>query len=142
MPVAREHLEELRRLLQQADSSADYPLLAGLDLDAYLDKLLNRAEIVTIRDGERLQGFAAYYCNDLVSRVAFLSMMAVAPEARGRGIGKRLLETFLADARRRGFRSCRLEVHPDNRVARQLYERNGFVARARPGVLCLMERVL
>lgn len=142
MPVDTDELEEVRRLLQQAESAAEYPLLGGLDLDVYLDKLLHRAEIITIRRHNRLHGFAAYYCNDLASRVAFLSMMAVAPEARGQGLGKALLEAVLAEARTRGFHACRLEVHPDNLVARQLYQRSGFVLRAGGGVLCSMERVL
>lgn len=44
----------------------------------------------------------------------------------GTGLGTALLEAALTDAQRRGCARMLLGVHPDNRRARQFYERNGF----------------
>jgi RimJ/RimL family protein N-acetyltransferase len=53
--------------------------------------------------------------------------MGLLPEWRGRGVGRRLLEATLAQARRSGFKRIELDVHADNPRAIALYERAGFV---------------
>lgn len=52
--------------------------------------------------------------------------IAVADEARGRGVGRAILEELLAEAGRRGVRELFLDVRIDNDVARRLYESVGF----------------
>jgi len=52
--------------------------------------------------------------------------IGVAPDARGLGVGKRLMETFEMVARGKGMKSLRLSVYRSNMVARRLYERNGW----------------
>src|SRR5262249_33770138 len=49
------------------------------------------------------------------------------PPPRGRGLGAGLMVALLREARRRGARSCGLEVRTDNLAARALYARLGFV---------------
>lgn len=53
--------------------------------------------------------------------------MGLLPEWRGRGIGRRLLEATLAQARRSGFKRIELDVYADNQRAIALYEKAGFV---------------
>jgi RimJ/RimL family protein N-acetyltransferase len=53
--------------------------------------------------------------------------MGLLPAWRGRGIGRRLLEATLAQARRFGFKRIELDVHADNPRAIALYEKAGFV---------------
>jgi ribosomal protein S18 acetylase RimI-like enzyme len=52
--------------------------------------------------------------------------IGVSPNARGAGIGIRLLQEFEAKARELQMRSVRLSVYPDNFAARRLYERCGW----------------
>lgn len=54
--------------------------------------------------------------------------IAVAPEARGGGIGTRLLQRLQQFAAEEGYRQLRLDVIDTNPAARRLYERLGFVA--------------
>lgn len=54
--------------------------------------------------------------------------IAVAPGARGRGIGTALITALCREAKRRGYPAARLEVIEGNPRARALYEREGFVA--------------
>ena len=54
--------------------------------------------------------------------------IAVAPEARGRGVGTALIDALCREAARRGYQAIRLEVIDANPRARALYEREGFIA--------------
>ena len=48
------------------------------------------------------------------------------PEWRGQGVGHRMMEAFLEQARLAGIRSVALEVWGENQPARRVYERAGF----------------
>jgi ribosomal-protein-alanine N-acetyltransferase len=52
--------------------------------------------------------------------------VAVAPAARGRGVGRVLVDAGLAEAARRGAATVYLEVRESNAVARRLYAGCGF----------------
>ena len=59
--------------------------------------------------------------------------VAVAPDFRGRGIGKRLLDRLVEEARALSVRAVTLEVRESNHTAIRLYERTGFaLAGVRP----------
>ncbi|WP_282798249.1 GNAT family N-acetyltransferase [Streptomyces sp. CC224B] len=51
----------------------------------------------------------------------------VAEEARGKGVGRRLIRAVVAEARRQGARRLTLRVLGHNTPARTLYESEGFV---------------
>jgi ribosomal protein S18 acetylase RimI-like enzyme len=53
--------------------------------------------------------------------------MYVRPQARNRGVGRRLVEAVMEVARRRGVELLQLAVVSDNEPARRLYARLGFV---------------
>ena len=63
--------------------------------------------------------------------VARLYSIAVAEDARGRGVGEQLLSAAEDEARRRGDLFMRLEVRADNASAIALYERLGYKAFGR-----------
>ena len=65
---------------------------------------------------------------------AELVTIAVLPEARRQGIGRRLLGAFRDEAERRGAAHAFLEVAEDNAAARALYAAEGWIeAGRRPG---------
>lgn len=67
-------------------------------------------------------------------RVARLYSLAVEPRLRGQGLGMRLLQASMDEARRRDFEELRLEVSEANRAALALYEKADFQRFARrPG---------
>jgi GNAT superfamily N-acetyltransferase len=71
---------------------------------------------------------------DVGQHVGQLRWFLLVPEARGIGLGRRLLETALADAGDRGFLRIILWTFADLVDARRLYERVGFrVSETRTG---------
>ena len=81
---------------------------------------------VATREGV-LAGAAVVFHRDGID-IARLYSIAVAPQARGGGIGAALIAAAERGARRRGARRLRLEVRTGNAGARHLYERGGFRA--------------
>ena len=63
-------------------------------------------------------------CNAHVRQIQGL---AVADEARGKGVGRALIRAVVDEARRRGARRLTLRVLGHNAPARRLYEAEGFV---------------
>jgi putative acetyltransferase len=58
--------------------------------------------------------------------VCELRKMYLLPAARGRGLGKRMLQRCLDVARRRGYKRCYLETLTGMDAAQRLYVRAGF----------------
>ncbi|POX45256.1 GNAT family N-acetyltransferase [Streptomyces sp. Ru71] len=61
------------------------------------------------------------------AHVRFVRGLAVAEEARGKGVGRALLRAAVDEARAKGFRRITLRVLGHNARARALYESEGFV---------------
>jgi ribosomal-protein-alanine N-acetyltransferase len=53
-------------------------------------------------------------------------MMVVERPLRGRGVGTRLMDVFVARCLARGFRTITLEVRQSNVTAQRFYRRHGF----------------
>lgn len=112
------------------------------DLDAYIDKLINRASIITIMAQDALLGFLAYYANDQVSKIGFISMLIIAPSTKRMGYGRRLVEFALKDLALKGFKKCRTEVNADNAKAVNICKRLGFNYVGRNDAYCVFEVTL
>jgi [ribosomal protein S18]-alanine N-acetyltransferase len=78
---------------------------------------------VVAEDGSGLVGYAGLLT---VAREADVQTVAVRADRQGRGLGGRLVDELLAQARRRDCSQVLLEVRADNAAAQALYEARGF----------------
>lgn len=118
--------EPMRRLIRQEQARQDNHFIEGIDVESYLAKLEEHAEILTDCIADRCRGLIAFYCNDVATKRAFISLIVVAPGDRRLGVGRTLVTRVLALAKARGFTSCRLEVARHNNVAEAMYRSLGF----------------
>jgi ribosomal protein S18 acetylase RimI-like enzyme len=59
------------------------------------------------------------------AQVCYLEDLYVAPEARGAGVGRRLIEHLVEEGRQRGWARVYWHTREDNADARRLYDRFG-----------------
>lgn len=78
-----------------------------------------------------VEGDAGILLGRAVAGEAELLTLAVLPEARRLGLGRRLVTRFLYQARLRGAGQAFLEVSAENAAAIALYESAGFVGAGR-----------
>lgn len=74
---------------------------------------------------ERVLGFAVTVLHDGTwtdRPVCYLEDLFVAPEARGRGIARRLIETLACRGRSRGWQRVYWKTNTENTTARALYD--------------------
>lgn len=76
--------------------------------------------------GELLGGAGIYPSAGLPEGTCELVKMYLSPAARGKGIGKLLIEHALAFATEAGYRNVYIETMPELRKAMSVYEKFGF----------------
>lgn len=116
-PLTRADLDEVMRIERAAFTTPWRP--------STFEGLLARSDtnLFAATCGGRLVGYAV--CWTVVDQ-AELGNVAVDPEFRGRGIGRRLVDEVLQCVRARGAAECFLEVRESNRGAQELYVQRGF----------------
>lgn len=82
-----------------------------------------RRDYVVVEEDGRV---VAYGGLDHGDEAADVMSIAVAPDAQGRGLGRRVLQELEARAGAGGARGVLLEVRADNDPARTLYSHNGY----------------
>lgn len=92
--------------------------------DFYLHQ--NSIYYVGIANGKLMGGGGVYPTDGLPVDTCELVKMYLLPEARGKGLGKTLIEKCLAFAKERGYKRMYLETMPELQKAVKTYEGFGF----------------
>ena len=97
--------------------------------EANFDQAFMRMSTRVIDMGGRIAGYVQV---DTGAEEDYLSMLILHPDARGQGLGARLLAAIQAGSRRKG-RGLYLRVFRTNAAARRFYERQGWLLVADEG---------
>lgn len=100
------------------------PLVAGIlkDFIASHDPVRERGWIAIEGD----QRLGSIFCVSAGETTAKLRIFLLTPDARGKGLGKRLLQTCMDFARDAGYRDMQLWTHESHKAACALYEAFGW----------------
>jgi ribosomal protein S18 acetylase RimI-like enzyme len=125
-----------RPLTMRGVTDADLPGLLRVDHEVFPDDPypyfvlrqhydVHGDRILVLDDGETLQGYVLFVTTS-DGCVSWILSLAVTPDQRGRGMGRRLMLEVLRQVRREGVHEVRLTVEPTNAAAIMLYRSLGF----------------
>lgn len=125
----------------RAMTVADIPAVVDIEKESFATpwtphafRLELKNALAVYRVVEVEKKVAAYGGMWLILDEAHMTNIAVHPRFRGRGIGKKVMEVFMEEARLRHLKRMTLEVRKQNHVAIALYTQLGFLlADIRPG---------
>lgn len=131
-PIEKRDNAQIARIIRSVLEDFGVPKIGT----AYADKALNAmyetyqrdkaAYFVVEHDGNILGGAGIAPLDNYDGPVCELQKMYYLPQARGRGIGTRMMKKCLDMASAFGFEKCYLETMPYMIAAQKLYERSGF----------------
>ena len=73
-----------------------------------------------------MQSLLDHGAGDVVPGLCYLGLVFVIPERWGEGIGGRLTDGMIEEAKARGFSRMNLNTHENNTRAQRMYEHRGF----------------
>ena len=120
----------LMKFLQEIDKDFIPFLSQKVDLSSYCDKLLSNAQLfASYSDDENISGLVVLYANDFAKRYAYIPLVAVRKDCRGRGLAKELLVKAVSYVKKMGgqYKMYILGIHTNNPIALRFYQKLGFV---------------
>ena len=124
--------EAVGRLLHDFNSEFDEPTPGPDALAARVRKLLAGGDTTILLAGPGPDGLAVLRFREAIWDEAlecYLAELYVAPDRRGEGLGRALMEAAIEAARARGATHMDLGTGEDDTAARALYESLGFSNR-------------
>ena len=127
-PVEDAELDAVRALLREYAAGLTFPL----DFQNFEEELAElpgaygppTGALLVAREGGAPVGCVAL--RQLARRTCELKRLFVRPGRRGGGVGRMLATAILAEARRLGYSTIRLDTVPGMEAAQTLYEQFGF----------------
>ena len=96
------------------------------NLDSYAGKISKLANIYVAKQDGKNFGIAVFYANDTISKKAYISLIGLKEDSRGKGHGRFMLSQCENLAKNDGMTQMWLEVDSDNTSAISFYEKNGY----------------
>ncbi|MBM7835801.1 ribosomal protein S18-alanine N-acetyltransferase [Clostridium sardiniense] len=95
-------------------------------LDSITKEISNKfARYIVCKEENKVVGFAGAW---LIASEGQITNVAVHPEYRGKGIGKKLMKSLISSLKQEDCNSITLEVRESNTVAKNLYKSFGFIS--------------
>jgi putative acetyltransferase len=124
--------EQIAKVIRNIFDELNAPKEGTAYADPILDQLYEVYQkpksiyFVVENEGKVIGGGGLAPLENATEEFSELQKMYFAPQARGLGLGKEIIEKSLAFAKEQGFTKCYLETLPYMQNARKLYEKMGF----------------
>ena len=107
----------------------DFPIAVSskTDLKELAEKYCKYADLCCEYSNEEIIAVVAGYTENTPSNIAYISLVAVKKEARGKGLASKLILQFLEFASSKGLKGVHVYTHSQNSNAIKMYEKLGFV---------------
>lgn len=119
-------IDEFTEFLKTVDIDFPIPLSSKVDINEYANKLLKDSTISLYRNDDNILGIVCGYTKKLKDNIAYISIVAVNKENRGRGIATKLVLDFLEICRSEKIDAVHLYTHKTNVKAIKMYYKLGF----------------
>ncbi len=97
-----------------------------IDVLLYSKKMVANAQCFVLEELGGMKCFSATYCNDNISKTAFITLIACAKDCRNSGFGSIMLNYIFEVAKTFGMQKLKLEVDKDNETAIRFYHKHGL----------------
>ncbi len=137
-PITQKDNAQIAQVIRSVLTEFGVPKVGTAYADKSLDCMFEsytqekKAYFVIEENNQIIGGAGICQLDNFDGNVCELQKMYFAPEARGRGIGTKMMKTCLDKAREFGFEKCYLETMPYMDDARKLYYKSGFVNLEKP----------
>lgn len=125
-----EHINRFERIysiLLKIENSYIPALSNQVDsIESYAKKLSENAETFILSEKKDDIGILSIYCNDVDTKIAFISTFGFYKKCKGKGFAKELLIYCLNYIKTIDFNIIDLEVNKVNERAIKFYKNNGF----------------
>lgn len=98
----------------------------SISVEEYSSKLFNKAFNYIKKVNDEEVGFISYYANDTETKTAYIALVGVIPEYKGKGIAQELMNHCIQQCVELDMNKIRLEVKKNNCRAIRFYEKNKF----------------
>lgn len=120
-------ISSIERFLLSVDQTFPVPLSQKQNLKDFAQKLLDKGTLCLRWEKDRIIAMAAGYTDQVVENRAYLSVVAVLPEAWGQGIATSLVKEFIEICENKGLEAVHLYAVASNTRAVRMYRKMGFV---------------
>ena len=125
--------EKFKKYVKEVEGDFPIPLSERVDLEEYADKLYYDSTLICEEENSEIIGFVAGYINETESMQAYVSILSVHKNARGKGLARKLMTQFVEECRKKNFRKVSLHSNVSNTIAYELWLKLGFVVDAQDG---------
>lgn len=118
---------ELFNFLNKIDNLFPIKLSDKQDLNTLAAKFKEFGTLNAFYDKDTIVALLSGYTNDDENGIAYVSVLAVLPEYKGRGYASTLLIEFEKICKQKNMRRIELFTHKTNKNAINMYKKNGFI---------------
>lgn len=97
-----------------------------VDINSYLNKISDLANVYVVLEDETITGFCAVYMNDIYNAIAYITLFGVKKDLKQTGIGTYLFTHIEQAAVKNKMKVLRLEVKKSNLSAISFYKKMGM----------------